>query len=1268
MRRAFGVALLVGAALLAAGAAAFFSGVEISGEFLRPSLERALSAAFRLPTRLEGPLRLRTGRTATLAADALVVADPAAGPGATFGRGIRPSARIDLAALLRGSVALDEVAGERLEIALARGADGRANWAPMFAASPGGGEPSVTFDGIARLRIGRIVGSYRREGEAPLSFEITDFEGGLPRHAPVTARGGVRFGGHAFAAELRTASLADLSAATAPLQGALEWSGLRATFDGTFARDGSHLDAGVHAAAADAGPLLAALGLALRAPGPLDVRLRLNLAAGEATMRDLALRIGEISAAGDVGVSWAGTRHRVTARLAAERIDLRPHLGGAAPANTIGPEALIDWLDRVATGVDAELTLSATELVGLAVDVREATAEARSRDLTVDVTGTAQVAGVPVSSSVAYDARRPRRVLAVRIDSGKASTAALSAQTRTKGWAGSVAALRGRLDATGTDARSIVASAQGGFEAHNLRWSIDRGQGSAQSGRIDRLRVSLRGDRAVAVDAAGTIGAAACSLKISGAALAPLLAGESWPVQGSGTCPGERFSAKGSLALAGGQPNATLAIDVAADRPGPIAGLLGVGQRLPYPLSARGTLALDASLVSVKFDALQLGRSSGAGDAQWPRGTGGGAASARLAFTALDLDELGERTGGAPTPADSLRRQVLPANLPLPDLDFEFTAERVAVRGETLRQARFAGALRSQWLPPAKFRFDWDGMTFAGQFGADFSGPAPRIEIEAAAHDADLRAWLARLGRTDIGLRAAALSLRAKAQGSRVAELLASATVDGALDQGRLVLPTAGGRSLASTVDFSATLEAAPGKRTRLTANGAADGEPFRLALDAGVLGELARSGESLPLTLAASSGDVRLEATGKIALDGSGEARLQLTGRRLQRLGALIGVALPAAEPYSARGNLRVTAGAIHADDLDLAIGRSRLVGSLHYGRAGAGRRSHRAGLRATALHLEDVGGDRWLRFDEEAPREERATAQAIARATEWLLDILRGADFDLAFDVESLLGAGQPLAAGRLTAQADAGTLRLQIDEVFTAGGEINAELRVEATATPPRFALRARARDLEYGPMLRSLDPSTSLEGGFDFDAELAAQAPPDQVLRELAGTVDAATFPRGLRPRALNLWGVGLVNGLLRQLDPDSRSAIDCAVAGFDIERGVARSRGFFVDTTRARIVGELEIDLVTRALAGRIDPRSKTPQLFAVAPTMLLGGTVENPRVSAAPQNIVTLPLRFAATLGGLLGDWRSGSGRADAGPAACREAFQLLQQADRAAR
>lgn len=1258
--RSLGIALLATVVVIAAGVAVLFSGVEMRADFLRPPLERALSTAFGLPTRLEGRLSMRTGRVATLSADALVVADPAGGPGAMLARGVRPRARIDLAALLRGTVALDEVSGEGLELTLVRRADGRANWAPIFTRPRGSGEASVTFDGIGRLGIRRIVGSWRSEGDSPAPFEITNFDGSLPRQAPITARGSVRSGGHAFSVDLRTASIDGSSAATVPIAGTIEWAGLRAAVEGGFVRDGSRLDARVHATAADAGPPLAALGIAAREPGPLDARLRLELAAGEASLRDLALRIGDLRIDGEVGVARGETRPRVTAKLAAGKVDLRPYLAANAAADKLGLDDLIDGLQRIVTGADAQLTLSATAVAGLAVDVQALAVELRSRDLELDLKGVAQLDGVPITSSLAYDARQPRRTLAARIDTGRASTATLAA-ARPAGWAGSAAALRGRIDAGGTDTRAIIASAQGEVEARDLRWSTDRGEAGTLGGRFDRLRVSLQRER-VALEAAGRIGSGACSVSVSGAALAPLLAGEPWPLQGSGRCADERISGKGTMVFAGGRPNAKLVLELAAPRRGPIAGLLGAGRRLPYPLSARGELALDASSASVRFDDLRLGRSSGTGDVAWPRAAGT-TASVRLAFKTLDLDDLGEAAGGKPAPADRLRREVLPKNFSMPDLDFDITAERVAIGGATLQHARLAGAPRSQSLSAAEFRFDWEGMTVAGQVGADFGGGTPRIEIEAASRDADLRGALAQLGRKDVGLRAGVLTLAARAQGSRLGDLLASATIDGAVEGGRLVPPWAGVDQAAHTIDFSATLGASPGQPTRLTATGFAQGEPVRLSFEAGSLAELARTGQSLPLSLLATSGDLHLEAKGKVAIDGSGEARVQLSGRKLERLGALIGVLLPAAEPFAARGNLRFTDAAVHADDLELSLGRSRVAGSVLYARAVPGRKAHRVALHATQLHLEDIVGPGRLRFADEPARDDRLMDQAIARTATSLLEVARGADVDFDFSIDALLGAGQPLARGHLSARVEAGALRLSFGDVHTAGGTINAGVRVEATATPPVFVLDARARDLEYGPMLRTLDPSTSLEGGFDFDVRVTAQAQPERLLRALSGKIDVATFPRGLRPRALNLWGVGVVNGLLRQLDPDSGSSIDCAVAGFDVERGVARSSGFFVDTTRMRIVGDVEIDLVTRALSGRIDPRSKVPQLFAVAPTMLLGGTVEDPRVSAAPQNIVTLPLRFAGSLGGLLGDWRTGSARLDDGQAACREAFRLLRQA-----
>jgi hypothetical protein len=205
------------------------------------------------------------------------------------------------------------------------------------------------------------------------------------------------------------------------------------------------------------------------------------------------------------------------------------------------------------------------------------------------------------------------------------------------------------------------------------------------------------------------------------------------------------------------------------------------------------------------------------------------------------------------------------------------------------------------------------------------------------------------------------------------------------------------------------------------------------------------------------------------------------------------------------------------------------------------------------------------------------------------------------------------------------------------------------------------------VEFGPLARTIDPATKLGGRLDLVTDLAAQGPPGQLLPALGGTVDVAVFPRDLHAGALAFWGTGLLSAMLRTLDPSVRSEVECAVASLDVDAGVARTEAFFVETTRVRIIGQIDADLPTRALSGRLNPVSEQPELFTVAPTMLLGGTIESPQVTVAPENIVLAPLRFATPLGGFALDWLGGKGKLRDGPAGCREAFDRARQARAAA-
>jgi uncharacterized protein involved in outer membrane biogenesis len=467
--------------------------------------------------------------------------------------------------------------------------------------------------------------------------------------------------------------------------------------------------------------------------------------------------------------------------------------------------------------------------------------------------------------------------------------------------------------------------------------------------------------------------------------------------------------------------------------------------------------------------------------------------------------------------------------------------------------------------------------------------------------------------------------------------------------------------ALLRQADFAATLKAAPGVPAAFAARGTAGGEAFELAIDSPGLAGLARAGDPIPATLRATFGDARAQVAGTLARDGTGDARVKLSGTRLDRLGKLAGVDLPAIGPYAARGLVAVTADAVQASSLEVSFGKSSVSGKAEFQIRRAGRVAHSATLRAPVLHLEDLGAARWIGGPAagkaaaagEAPAAQRREAE-IARALEWL----RAVDVDASVDVDALHGGAERFASGRVRAMLAAGRLRVELQNVKTASGVIGADVLVDASGAQPRFAARARVEGLDFGPLARTLDPATKLGGRVDLVADLAAEGPPERLLPVLSGRIDTAVFPHDLRADALEFWGTGLLGAMLRSLDPNARSEVECAAASLDIASGVLSTSSFFVDTTLVRVIGQVDVDLTTRALSGRLRPVSKQPELFTVAPTMLLGGRIGDPRVTVAPENVVLAPLRFATPLASFALDFVGAKGRRNEGRVGCREAYE----------
>jgi len=1273
-KRRAALRLLLGAggllvALLVLLAVLFVVGIPLPGKFVRAPLEDLLSKAFGVPTRFEGPLKLRTGLVSSAEAGALILADPLDPSALPLARGTRPSVRIDLVALLRGAVKLDDITGERLEARLVRAADGRGNWAPLFATS--GGTSPVTFAGIGRLRIASVDVSYQGQGRAePLRFAVKGFDGTLGEREPATARGTLSSEGRTLAFEASSASLADLlaSAKSIPLQAAIELSNARLKVNGNYVLADAALEGKFELTAENADKALGAVGLPAKEAGKLDARGRLRLTGAEASVSDLAFRLGTGSVAGSVGFNWGGARARLVYDLSGERVNLRPFTSAAGSglgANWL--EHYVELVDALAHRIDVDGKVAVAEYSGLFwfEDLTNTVVESRIADGVLAFRAGGDVLGMRTTAKIDYSAREPKRVLTMRITGGRFSTEKLPGASRPGRLSGTLGGLRFDLKGVGTSTQELAKSIQMKLDSRDVRFTWAHRGARPTEVYLDSAQVEVAQGRSARAEVKGKLSGRPCSMKVSGGTLESLLDGARWPLKLNASCRGAKLTSKGHVVLKGPSTTGALQFDASANPIGPFVNALGLAADATLAFGAKGRLSFSENLATVKLDRIRLGRTGGAGtvslalDGKRPDGV-------KLALKTVDVTELATLAPGAgkKAPADPLARDVLPAKVRLPDLDLELSAGVARVFGETLRRVRVDAAPRDGALPPTRFAFNWNGAAVAGEVSADFRSARPTLELSATTHNADLGAVLADVGYKGPALRAGKVRASARGTGVKLGELLGSATAEAIIERGRLENVHQFVPGLTGAAEFSATAKVAEGQSAGLAARGTAGGMPFDVSIETARLTEFARLKDELPATLRASLGGTRIEASGKLTMAGTGAFRASLSGERLDRF-PLTAARLPDVGAFSAAANIVIAQTSIRASDVDVKFGKSQVLGAISVKQSGA-RPAYAAKLRAPVLHVEDLGLHQLPGIGKEAKPDKgavRSEALTEQQRIDRLRRLLRAFDATITLDIAALYSEGKDYAALRIESALAGGDLHVELHDTHLKGGTAQADLRFETSRSRPRLRVRILTEGFEYGPLAETLKPKTPMEGTLDLSLDLAAGALSQPLFADAEGHADLAVYPRGIELGAADYWGTGLLYIVRSSLDPSTESRLNCAVARFNLNDGVVRSEAFFADTTRVRIIGELEMNVGTRRLSGRLSPNAKNPQLFTVAPTVALAGTMEAPRVEAAPASFITVPLRLFAPIHEFANAWLKSANVPADGSEGCRQAFERARHA-----
>lgn len=350
----------------------------------------------------------------------------------------------------------------------------------------------------------------------------------------------------------------------------------------------------------------------------------------------------------------------------------------------------------------------------------------------------------------------------------------------------------------------------------------------------------------------------------------------------------------------------------------------------------------------------------------------------------------------------------------------------------------------------------------------------------------------------------------------------------------------------------------------------------------------------------------------------------LALSGKDLDDLYPLLGIALPPSPPYQLDGRLtREIEGKLttwHYDDFSGKVGDSDLAGDASVATGGA-RPYLRANLVSRKLDFDDLAGfvggapDTGESTNPELAElaARRAASSRLLPDTPYDLAKLRAMDADVRWKAHRIQAPKLPLDDMDVHLLLEGGLLELQPLNFGVAGGEVRSDIRMDARESPIRTRADIAARGLDLGPMLPDVELAQEAIGKLGGDIVLAGNG--NSVAAMLGSSDGTAVVGMGkgqVSNLVMELAGLDIAESLKFLVQGDRKIPIRCAFGDFSVADGVMSTNALAFDTTDTIIVGEGTISLRDETLDLVLRPRPKDRSLLSLRSPLIVEGTFKDP--------------------------------------------------------
>lgn len=357
-------------------------------------------------------------------------------------------------------------------------------------------------------------------------------------------------------------------------------------------------------------------------------------------------------------------------------------------------------------------------------------------------------------------------------------------------------------------------------------------------------------------------------------------------------------------------------------------------------------------------------------------------------------------------------------------------------------------------------------------------------------------------------------------------------------------------------------------------------------------------------------------------------DLRLQFSGDTLANLYGLTGVLLPDTPPYETDGHLRArfreTGGAVFQyQNFNGRIGESDIHGSLTYSEAQPRPRLE-GELESRQLRMADLGPLIGVNSGKGSEKTERAKKKRGDASTQPAGRVLPHDRFDSkswnVMDADVRF-SGKRIEHGRSLPISDLSThlvlkdgdLRLDPLRFDMAGGNINAVVHLEGSASPLQGKADLHARNLKLKQLFPDVRAMQGVLGQLNGDASLSGRG---NSVADLLATSQGdlkLLMNDGVISRSLmEIVGLNVGNYIVGRLFGDDEVKINCAAANLQVNNGVASSRLFVFDTENAVIKITGTANLASERLDLSINPESKGIRIMTLRSPLYVRGTFKHP--------------------------------------------------------